>query len=193
MDVNHGKFGWASGREPWWFVLIQWFESYGVLQSHWLRFIVSYADTVVFNDGELCWASGCDSLWAMLSQLLRITVCSSEPLVVNHYVLGWASSCETLWVMMSQWLWNIVSYAELSVWESYCVVLSQWLWIIVLCWTGCVGIMVYYSEPVVLNHGEICWASGLWIMVCYVIPVVVNHGESCSTSGCESWCVILCK
>ena len=50
--------------------------------------------------------------------------------------------------------------------------------------------MLCYSEPVVVNHGELCWASGweswcvilskwLWIMVCYGKP-----------SGCESWYVM---
>jgi hypothetical protein len=150
--------------------------------NQWFWIIVSLAETVVVNNGEVCWSIG---LWIM--------VCYDVPVVVNHGELCSASGCESWWAMLRQWLWSILSYDELSMWESYCVVLSQWLWIIVLCWTGCVGIMVCYSELVVLIHGEVCWASGWWIMVCYVIPVVVNHGESCSTSGCESWCVILCK
>jgi hypothetical protein len=64
------------------------------------------------------------------------------------------------------------------------------------------GIMVFYSEPVVVNHGVLFWASGcesccvilsqwLWIMVCYAELVVVNHGVLCWASGGESWCVML--
>jgi hypothetical protein len=32
--------------------------------------MVSDDEQVVVNDGVLCWASGCESLWAMMSQWL---------------------------------------------------------------------------------------------------------------------------
>jgi len=62
--------------------------------------------------------------------------------------------------------------------------------------------MVYYAEPVVVNHGVLCWASGcesrcvilsqwLWIMVWNAEPVVMNHGVLYCAGGCESWCVML--
>jgi hypothetical protein len=58
---------------------------------------------------------------------------------------------------------------------------------------------MYYSEPVVVNHGVLFWASRceswfaklnqwLWIMSCYVEPVVVNSYVFFRASGCESWC-----
>jgi hypothetical protein len=159
---------------------------------------------MVVNHGEVCWYS---SLWIM--------VCYAVSVVVNHGELCSASGRESWWAMLSQWLWNIVSYAELSVWESWCAMLSQWLWISMLCWTRCVEIMVCYSEPVVGNHGVnavpvvmnhcllFCasrcepWRcilrQWLWIIMFYSVPVGVTHGELCWTSGCESWCVILCQ
>ena len=68
---------------------------------------------------------------------------------------------------------------------------SQWLWIIVLCWSGCVGIVVCYSEAVDgfqgvdtvsvnVNHGE-----------SYALPVVVNHYVLFCASRCEPWRVML--
>jgi hypothetical protein len=71
------------------------------------------------------------------------------------------------------------------------------------------GIMVHYTEPVVVNHCELCWANGceswrimlcqwMWMMLFYVEPVVVNHDVSDVPVGvnhdvlywasrCESW------
>jgi hypothetical protein len=66
----------------------------------WL--IVSYAGSVVVNNGVLCWASGCETLWVMLSSVCR-----------NHGVLCWASRCESLIVMLNQWLWIMVGYSVL--------------------------------------------------------------------------------
>ena len=119
---------------------------------------------------ELCWASGCESRCAMLSQLLWIIVSFAEPVVVNQCELCWASGsesrvlfwaidCESLWVLLSQWLWTIASY----------------------------------PEPVVVKHWELCWAQCVGIVICYAEGVGVNHCELCWASGCESWCVILGK
>jgi hypothetical protein len=72
--------------------------------------------------------------------------------------------------------------------------------------------MVFYAEPVGVNHGVLYGASGceswcairsqwLYIMVCYTEPMgcqvccamPVNHGELCLASGCESWFTMLCQ
>jgi hypothetical protein len=56
--------------------------------------------------------------------------------------------------------------------------------------------MVFYDEPVVVNHGLLYCAIGceLWrvilsqwlsIMVCYTEPVDVNHCEFYCASSCE--------
>jgi hypothetical protein len=165
--------------------------------------MANHAVPVVVNNVVLCgasrWESRCERcasrcvpLWAMLRQWLYITICYTKPVVLNHCELCWASGCETLWVklrycceslwvMLSQWLWIIVCYAEPDVWESWCVMLSQWLWIIVLCWAGCLGINMCYSEPVVGNHGV------------NPMPVGVNHDAFCWASGCESLWVTMCQ
>jgi hypothetical protein len=99
--------------------------------------------------------------------------------VVNHGLSCRASGCESWLIMLT------------SGCESWWVMLSQWFWI-----------MLFYDEPVVVNHVVLCWASvceswcvilsqWLWIMVCYIKPVVVNPSVSCWASGCESWCGIL--
>ena len=76
-------------------------------------------------------------------------------------------------------------------------------------------IMLFYTEQVVVNHGEACCASGceawrimlcqwLGIMLYYADPVIrnhdvnalpvgVNHGELCLANGCESCCIMLSK
>jgi hypothetical protein len=68
-----------------------------------------------------------------------------------------------------------------------------------VCWTQWLGIMVFYAEPVIVNHVLLCWASvcesllfmlsqWLWIMVYDAEPEVVNHGELCRASGYDSCC-----
>ena len=155
--------------------------------------MVSYAEPVFVNHDELwlasvcmlCWASGCESWGAMLSQWVWIMmcyaermamlsyskpvvvmwniVCYDEPVIVNHWLLCWASDC-----------------------ESCCFMLSQWLWI-----------MVCYTEPADVKQCALCWASGsetlcvmlshwIWIIVCYSQPVTVNHGVLCRASCRES-------
>jgi hypothetical protein len=51
----------------------------------------------------------------------------------------------------------------------------------VLCWAGCVGIMVCYAKPVDGNHGV------------NSVPVGVNYGKLCWAGGYESLCGILCQ
>ena len=133
VTVNQCALFLASGCKSWKFCQWSWTMvmcTDSVAVNH-----VVFCWAVVFNDGEICWASGCDSLWTMLIQWLRITVCYAEPVVVKHCELCcgqclwitvcnvvplvvnycefcWASVCETLWVMLSQWLRTIVSYPE---------------------------------------------------------------------------------
>jgi hypothetical protein len=84
----------------------------------------------------------------------------------------------------------------------------------ILCWASCcypwfvmlsqrVLILVCYSVPVGVNHGELYWASGceswyvmlsqwLWNMMCYADLFVGNHGVIFWGSGCESWWAMIC-
>jgi hypothetical protein len=70
------------------------------------------AEPVVLNYGVLCWASGCESLCAILSQLLWIMFCYADPVVVNLVVLCWTSGCESCCVILNKWFSIIVCYAE---------------------------------------------------------------------------------
>jgi hypothetical protein len=135
-----------------------------MIQNHWRR--ITHHDsqplaqhdnpwftaTGVANHVVLCWASGCESLCAILSQWLWIMMCCAEPVVVNDGVECWASGSESWDVILSQWLWIKVCYTELlfanydelcwaSECEPWCVILCQWLWIVVC-----------YAEPVVINN-----------------------------------------
>ena len=58
--------------------------------------------------------------------------------------------------------------------------------------------MVWYAEPMVVNHGVLCLASDceswcamqsqqLWIMLLYTEPMAVNHTVLFLAIGCESW------
>jgi hypothetical protein len=49
--------------------------------------VVYHADPVVVNNGELCLASGYESLCVMLSQLLWVMMCNAEQEVMNPGVL----------------------------------------------------------------------------------------------------------
>ena len=169
----------ASGCESWWAMLRQW-----------LWIMMRCAESVVENHVVIYWASRwesrcehcaskCEPWWYMLRHWLWITMCYAEPVAVIHCALCWASCCETFWFILRYWLWIIVGNAEAVV-ASHCV----------LCWAWCVGIMVCYAKPVVVNHcamlsrvsgnhGVLFWASG-WYSRC----------EWCS-SGCESWWVML--
>jgi hypothetical protein len=159
-----------------------------------------FTEPLVVIHCELCWASGFESLWAMLSQWLWLIVSYAEPMVLNHCVLCWAIGFEPLWVMLSQWVWIMVCYAEPMIVKH-------------LCWAHCAWIMVCFAVSVGVNQCELCWAGSVAIMVCYVKPVVVNHcvmlrrvcgsqgvlfwtsgWESrceCYVSGCELWWVVL--
>ena len=57
--VKYGVLCCTSGRESW-----------RVMLSQWLRFMLCYAKPAVVNNGESCCASGCESCCAMLSQWL---------------------------------------------------------------------------------------------------------------------------
>ena len=63
-----------------------------------------YAEAVGVNHGVLYKTSGCESLYAMLSQKWGIMVNYDVPVVVNHDELCCASGCDPLCVMLSQWV-----------------------------------------------------------------------------------------
>jgi hypothetical protein len=162
---------------------------------------------VVVNHVVLFWTSGFESWCVILSHWLWIMVCCSEPVVANHDVLFWASGCETWCAILipvvvnrdvlwrAKWLWIMMWYAKPSGWESRCAMPNQWFWIVFVMMSQSLLIMVYYAEPVDVNHGVLSWAScceswfimlsqWLWIMVSYAERVVVNHGVQFWTSGC---------
>jgi hypothetical protein len=60
-----------------------------------------------------------------------------------------------------------------------------------LYWAGCVGIMVCYSEPLIVNHCVLCWPGCVGQMVCYAEPMVVNHRVLFCASRCEPWRVMI--
>jgi hypothetical protein len=135
----------------------------------------------------LCWANGCESCCAMLSQWVWFMVRYAEQLVVNHGVL-----------YRPKWLWIIVWYAEPSGCES-CVILSQVVVNhVVLYWAsgcesfcgGCESCCVILSQ-VVVNHVVLCWVSSCESTCVMLSRVVVNHGVLCLDSGCKSWCTML--
>jgi hypothetical protein len=151
--------------------------------SQWLWIMVSDPESVVSNHGELCWASGCKSWFAMLCQWLWVMVsyavpgvwnkvCYAELMVVNHVVL-----------YSSEWLWVLVCNAEPVVvnhgvlcWASgcefMCAILNRTVVNhVVLYWADCVLVMVCHAEPLVMND----MSQWLWIMTCCDGPVVVNH------------------
>jgi hypothetical protein len=94
--------------------------------GQWFWISVCYIEPLIVNHCELSWASGCETLWVMLSSVCR-----------NCDVLCWGSWCESLWFMLSQWLWIMVCYSvQIGVnhgelcwtrcWQSECIILSQW-------------------------------------------------------------------
>jgi hypothetical protein len=115
-------------------------------QSLWIT--VFYAEPVVVNHCELCWASGCETLWVIRKYWLWIIVSYAEPVVVNHCVLCWAGYVGIIVCYAGPVVGNHdVNAVQVGV--NQCVMLSQWLWI-TLC----------YVVPVVVNHGELCGGSG---------------------------------
>jgi len=109
---NHSVLNWATAFELVWFILTQWWwimvryagpvvcESWCAMLYQWWWIMESYAQPVVVNHGELCSASGCETLWVIPISVWR-----------NHGVLCWDSRCESLWVMLSQWLCIMVCYS----------------------------------------------------------------------------------
>jgi hypothetical protein len=116
-----------------------------------------YSESVVVNHVVLFWTSGCElccSPWFITTgsaylimvhnQWHRITHHDSETLAQNSPT--WFTTTGSA-VILSQWLlFGVLSWAIGC--DSWWAMLSQWLWII-----------VFFSEPVVVNHGEICLAT----------------------------------
>ena len=159
--------------------------------SQWVWIMVCYAEPVVVNHCELCWASGCETLWVMLRYWFWIIVSNAEPVVVNHCVLCWAGCVGIMvcypnpvvvnhCVMLNRVCGNQGVLFWVSGWESRCecyvselwwVVLSQWLWI-----------TVCYFEPLVVIHCKFCWASGcesLLVMLSLWLWNIVSYAELC--------------
>ena len=76
--VNHGELCCASGWASWcamlnqrlWIMICYACVSWGVILSLWI--VVWYAVPVVVSHDLLCWASGCESWYIVLSQRLWI-------------------------------------------------------------------------------------------------------------------------
>ena len=114
-SLSHDKLYWGSGC-----------ESYGVLLSLRLWFIVRYAESVVVKQGELCWASVLNSWCVMLYKLLSIICVMQAKVNYRHYSLmgqmsEWVNDCSLAPTQIG------FSYimARTSVWESGCDILSQ--------------------------------------------------------------------
>jgi hypothetical protein len=72
------------------------------------------------NHGELCYASGCKSRCAMLSQWLWIIVNYAQPVVVKHYELYWDIGYELLCDILSRVCGNHDVLCKASGCESLC-------------------------------------------------------------------------
>ena len=73
VAVDHSVLCWESIYESWW-----------VMISQWLCFMVCYAEAVAMNHGVLYRASGCESYCVILLQWLWIILCYAAPVVINH-------------------------------------------------------------------------------------------------------------
>jgi hypothetical protein len=88
--------------------------------------MVSNVEPVVVKNSELCWANGCESLWAFLSLWVWIMVCYYMPVDVNHVcyaepvVVNHGKFAEPVIVYH-------VCYADQNVCESWFIILSQLL------------------------------------------------------------------
>jgi hypothetical protein len=158
--VNHSVLCCAIGCESGW-----------VMLSQWLWIMVCYAERVVVNCVELCWASGCGcesccahhdsqplyqhtTWWFTTTGSAYHTMIYNHWFSINHHDSQPLCYSEPVFVNDSELCWA-------SGCESWCVMLSELLWI-----------MVCYDEPVVVNCVELCWASGC---------------------GCESCCDMLSR
>jgi hypothetical protein len=144
MVVNNDVLSWTSGCESCCCILSQcspWFKPtrsayLTIIHTHWLRIShqdseplaqqntpwftnkVCYYEPVNVNRGVLCWASDCESCFAMLSHWLWIIVCYAESVGENHGVLLRASVCDALCDMLSQWFWTAYHNMIHSLWHS---------------------------------------------------------------------------
>jgi hypothetical protein len=157
----------------------------------WVWIMLCYSEQVVqnhevndmpvgVNHGELCWASGCESRCAILSQWLWIIVNYVEPVVVKHCELCWANGCVSLCVIVGWVCGNYGMLCWASRWESrgeHCACRCESWWDMLKQWLG-------------ITLRMLC--KLVWIM-CYYVPIGVTHGELCWGSGCESCCVIMCQ
>ena len=119
------------------------------------------------NHGGLCWASGCESrvlcwanccetMWMILRYWLWIIVSYAEPVVVNHCVLCRAGCVGIM-----------VCYAEPVIGNDD---------------VNAVPVVVNHSVFVCASRCEpwrVMRRQLFWIMLCYSVPVGVNHGELC--------------
>jgi hypothetical protein len=149
--------------------------------SHWLWTMVYYSEPVVVNHGEICWATGYESLCFMLSR-----VCW------NHSVLCWASDCDS-WCVMYNMNHNnrlsIANHDSQTAGSAYLTMIQIHL----------LRIPQHDSQPQdEKNHGLLCSAcycdscctmlsQRMRITMCYAEPLAVNHGVLFWASGCESW------
>jgi hypothetical protein len=117
----------------------QWITSNGLakhnmIHNQWLSMRNSDSQQraeMVVNHCEFCCASGCEPLWAMLSQWRWIMVCYAEPVVLKHCELCWAQ-CVRIMVCYAEPVG--VNHGELcstSGCYSCCGMLLKWVWIMV--------------------------------------------------------------
>ena len=146
----------ALGCESWYAMLYQW---------SWIMHI--YSQPVVVNHGELYWASGWKSCCDMLNQnsgweSWRVMLCQC---FMNHVVKCLANSCKSWRIMLCHWLCIMLYYAEQ-------VVLNHHV----------------NAMPEGVNHGLLCWAGCVGIMVCPLFWITVWYAEP---GVWESWCVMM--
>ena len=167
VGVNHDVLFWASRWESRCERCGSRCESWWVMLSEWLWITVCSAEPIVVNHCEWYLDIGCESLWVMLSQWVWIIVLYAEPGVLESWC-----------VMLSQWVWIIVLYWAGCVGIMVCytepVTGNHDVNAVPVGVNHAVFFCASRCEPWRVMQRQL-----LWIMLCYSVPVGVNHGELC--------------
>jgi hypothetical protein len=145
--------------------------------SQWLCIVVYHVEPVIVNHGVLFWVSGCESWCAMLSQwlwiMVSITSHNSQPLT-QHYT-PWFTTFGRAWQSMIHNHWLRITHNES---QPLAQLNTTWL-----STTGSAYGLLYCAKGCEL--WRVTLSQWLSVMVCYTEPVDVTHGEIYCASSCE--------
>jgi hypothetical protein len=149
-------------------------------QRLWI--MTSYTKPVVVNHGVLCGASGCESWCAIIAHH------DSQPLS-QHYTLWLTPTGSAKLTMTHNHLLSTTHDDSQSITQDYTP------WFTITCSGFHTMIYNHWFSITHDNSHPLAWcvmlSQRLWIMVWYDEPVAVNHGLSCCAKGCESWWIML--